>query len=152
MSLSKDIKYSYIQSISLIDGDHPILNGNAQPVAGKFQFSQLKAFIKKKLSSNPVVSEEANVVVLNGSGVSGVAQKEADKLEAQGFTISKVATAPEAQYADVEVYQIGDGMPATKSKLESLFGVTTKTTAPPAGAASGVNFVVIIGKDRSASQ
>jgi anionic cell wall polymer biosynthesis LytR-Cps2A-Psr (LCP) family protein len=152
VSLAKDIKDSDIQSIVLNDPASPILNGNAQPVAGKFQFGPLQAFLKKKLSSNPVVSEEANVVVLNGSGVSGVGQKEADKLEAQGFTISNVATAPEAKYADVEVYQIGDGMSATKGKLESLFGVKVKTTAPPMTPAAGTNFVVIFGKDRSASE
>ncbi|HET6746525.1 MAG TPA: LCP family protein [Candidatus Saccharimonadales bacterium] len=152
VSLAKDIKDSDIQSIVLNDPANPILNGNAQPVAGKFQFGPLKEFLKKKLSSNPVVSEEANVVVLNGSGVAGVAQKEADKLEAQGFTISNVSTAPEATYADVEVYQIGDGMPATKGKLELLFGIKVKTTAPPVTPAAGTNFVVIFGKDRSASE
>lgn len=152
VSLAKDIKDKDIQSIVLNDPADPILNGNAQPTAGKFQFGPLQAFVKKKLSSSPVVREEAKVVVLNGSGAAGVAQKEAAKLETQGFTISNVANAPEGKYADVEVYQIGDGMPATKAKLESLFGIKVKATAPPAAAADGTNFVVIFGKDRSAGQ
>jgi anionic cell wall polymer biosynthesis LytR-Cps2A-Psr (LCP) family protein len=151
VSLAQEIKDKDIQSISLIDEANPILNGNAQPVEGKFMFGALRAYIQKKLSSNPVVREEAGVVVLNGSGVPGVAQTEADKLAAIGFMIAAVDTAPEAAYADVEVYQIGDGKAATKAKLESLFSVKVKTTPPPVAVAEGTHFVVIFGKDRSAN-
>jgi anionic cell wall polymer biosynthesis LytR-Cps2A-Psr (LCP) family protein len=152
VSLAKDIKDSDIQSISLIDEAEPILNGNAQPTAGKFNFGPLQAYIKRKLSSNPVIREEAKVIVLNGSGIVGVAQKEAEKLETDGFLISEVANAPAGTYEAVEIYQIGDGKTGTKAKLESLFGTKVKTTAPPTTVAEGTNFVVIIGKDRSAAQ
>ncbi len=152
VSLAKDIKDSDIKSIPLNDPANPILNGNAQPSAGKFQFGPLQAFIKKQLNSNPAVREGAKIGIYNGSGVTGVAQKEADKLEAQGFTIGDITTAPGAKYADVEVYQIGDGMTATKAKLESLYGVKVKTTTPPLTPAAGTNFVVIFGKDRSSSE
>ncbi len=148
-SLAKDIKDTDIQSISLIDEAEPILNGNAQPVAGMFNFSQLQAYVKRKLSSDPVVREEAKIAVLNGSGVAGVAQKEADKLTAAGFKITSVANAPAGTYGEVDIYQIGDGMTGTKAKLESLFGTTVKTTAPPVAAGAGTNFVIIVGKDRS---
>jgi anionic cell wall polymer biosynthesis LytR-Cps2A-Psr (LCP) family protein len=149
VSLAKDIKNEDIQSISLIDSEPPLMSGNAQPSAGMYQFGDIQAYIKKKLSSNPVVREEANVVVLNGSGVPGVAQTESDKLKEAGFTITAVDNAPEGTYADVEVYQIGDGKTATKAKLESMYGVKTKMTAPPIAVSEGTNFVVIIGKDRS---
>jgi hypothetical protein len=152
VSLAKDIKDKDIQSVSLIEEPDPILNGNAQPVAGKFQFEALQAYLKKKLTSNPVIREGAKVVVLNGSTVAGVAQKEADQLESKGFTISGIDNAPEAEYAAVEVYQIGGGMSATKAKLESLFGVKVKTSASPVAVAKGTNFVVIFGKDRSVGE
>lgn len=151
VSLAKDIKDKDIQSISLIDGDNPVMNGNAQPSAGPYEYGDIQALIRKKLSSNPVTREEANVAVLNGSGVVGVAKTEADKLTAQGFVISDLANAPQGTYADVEIYQIGTGMPATKAKLESIYKVKVKTTAPPVTAAAGTNFVVIIGKDRSSN-
>lgn len=150
ISLAQDIKDTDIQSISLIDEAEPILNGNAQPVAGKFNFSQLQAYLKRKLSSDPVVREEAKLAVLNGSGVAGVAQKEADKLTAQGFIVASVANAPAGTYGDVAIYQIGDGKPGTKAKLESLFNTAVKSEAPPVPAGEGMNFVIIIGKDRSA--
>jgi anionic cell wall polymer biosynthesis LytR-Cps2A-Psr (LCP) family protein len=154
ISLAKDIKDQDIKSISLIDddGNNPaVMNGNAQPVAGMYQFEGIQALIKRKLSSNPVTREEANIVVLNGSGVAGVAKTEADKLESQGFIISNMDNAPEGTYADVEVYQIGTDKPATKAKLESLFGVKAKTTPPPVAAEAGTNFVVVFGKARDAN-
>ena len=149
VSLAKDIKNEDIQSISLIDGDSPVMNGNAQPTAGMYEFGPLKAYIKKKLSSDPVVREEAKIVVLNGSGVAGVGLTEANSLEAKGFTITDIDNAPAGTYASVEIYQIGKGMSATKAKLESMYKVKVKTTAPPVDVVAGTNFVVIVGKESS---
>lgn len=150
VSLAKDIKDQDIQSLSLIDQDSPLMTSNAQPTAGKFQFGAIQAFLKKKLSSDPVVREEAKVAVLNGSGVTGVGQAQADRLEAAGFTISDVSTAPAGVYADVTIYQIGDGKSATKAKLESTYGVSVVTTAPPVSVAEETNFVIVFGKDPQA--
>lgn len=154
ITLAKDIKNDDIRSISLIDDDgtNPaVLNGNAQPAAGLYQFDDLRAFIKKKLTSNPVTREEANVVVLNGSATAGVAKTEGDKLTALGFIVSEMDNAPEGTYAPVEIYQIGDGKTATKEKLESLFGVKVKVTPVPFTVTEGTNFVVIFGKARTAT-
>lgn len=157
MQLGSDVKPADIKTISLFDGDASMVKtgnmGGASvviPVAGAFNYDQIRAFIKQKLSTNPVTREEAKVVVLNGSGVSGVAQTEADKLVSAGFIVSSIETAPEGTYGVVDIYQIGSGKPATKAKLESLFKTKLKTTPLPVAAAEGTNFVVIFGQDRSA--
>lgn len=151
VSLAKDIKSENINSISLVDEANPLLGGDAQPLAGDFQFGAIQAFLKKKLSSDPVVREEAGIVVLNGSGVAGVGTTEAGKLKSQGFTISDVDNAPDGTYGDVEIYQVGDIKSGTKTKLESMFKVKVKTTAPPVAVDEKTNFVIIFGKDRSTS-
>lgn len=145
---SKDIK-----TISLFDGDNAVVtSGNhngasvVMPAAGVFNYEQIRAFIAKKFTSNPVSREEAKVAVFNASGTEGVAAAEADKLKRQGFTISTVDNAPEGSYGDVEVYQIGSGKSATKAKLESLYGVTVKAEKPPVTVNGNINFVVIFGK------
>lgn len=157
MTLGNDIKSENIQSVSLVEEGHMLVTtGNisgssiVRPIAGLYDYSQIQAYITKKVNANEITREGARVVVLNGSGVSGVAQTEADKLTAKGFTISTVDNAPEGQYGAAEIYQIGEGMTATKAALESLFGVKVKTSAPPVSVAEGTNFLVIIGKDRSA--
>lgn len=156
ISLAQSIKDSDIQSISLIDADPALVTtGNyngvsvVMPSAGIFDYNGIQAYLQKKLSSNPIVREGAVVTVLNGSGVSGAAQTEADTLSEAGFNVDSVATAPDGTYAPIEVYQVGTGMSATKAKLASLYGVTVKTTKPPVTVSADTNFVVIVGKPRS---
>lgn len=158
MKLGSDIDSKNINRLNLSDGDKAVVESGSYggasvvlPSAGAFNYTQIRALIKKALSSNDVVREGANVVVLNGSGKAGVAQTQADKLTSAGFTISGVDTAPAGTYGDVEVYQIGSGMAKTKAKLESTFKVKVKTSAPPVSVAANTNFVVIFGKDPSNS-
>lgn len=158
MQLGSDIPADSIKTISLYGGEEAVFtsgpyNGASvvMPVAGIFDYSDIRVFLKQKLSTDPVTREGANIIVLNGSGVPGVAQTEADKLTDKGFIVSQVGNAPEGTYADVEVYQVGTGMTGTKSRLESAFGVKAKTTAPPLIVSEDTHFVIIFGKDRSSN-
>lgn len=158
MRLGSEINSKNINRINLSDGDKAVVESGQEggasvvlPTAGAFNYTQIRAFIAKALSSNEVTREGAHVVVLNGSGKSGVAQTQADKLTSAGFTISGVDTAPEGTYADVEIYQIGKDMAKTKAKLESMFKVKVKSSTPPVAVAADTNFVIIFGKDPSSS-
>ena len=154
MEVAQKIESSNIVSIDLYEKDNPMFTtgtlpgagSSVYPKAGVGEYSQLQAYIAKKLTSNPVVREGANVTVLNGSGVAGVGQTVADTLTKQGFTIDEVANAPEGEYADIEVYQIGDGNTATAAKLKELYGITIKTATPPVSVTGETDFVVIVGK------
>lgn len=159
ITLAQSIKDQDITSLSLIDADPALVttgdyNGVSvvKPTAGIFNYSQLQHYLEAKLSANPVTREGAAVTVLNGSGVSGVAQTEADTLTKDGFMVNSIATAPSGTYGDLEIYQIGTGMSATKAKLESLYHVKVKTTKPPVAVTSETDFVVIVGKARSSNQ
>lgn len=159
VDLAKDIKNENIRSISLIDGDSPLMTtGRAggmsivQPSAGLYDYSAIQAAIKKELNSDPVVKEAANVEVLNGSQVAGVGQTEADALTAKGINVTVIGNAPDAKYADVEIYQTGkQDKPATKAKLEEIYKTKAKTTKPPTAVSAETDFVVIIGKSRSSN-
>lgn len=158
MGLGSDIPSANIKSISLFgDEDSVVTSGNyngasvVMPAAGIFDYSDIRTFLKQKLSTDPVTREGAKVVVLNGSGISGVAQTEADKLTDAGFIVSDIDNAPDGTYADVEVYQIGDGMAGTKQRLESAFGVKVKKTVPPVTVNEDVSFIIIFGVDRSSN-
>lgn len=158
VDLARDIKSEDIKSISLIDGDEPIMgtgmvNGMSvvRPNAGTYDYSQLQALVKKKLSKDPVIREGATVAVYNGSGIAGVAQTEATKLEEKGFTIGTIANAPAGEYGAYTVYQIGEGNSGTAAKLKSLFNVTIKKTEPPVTVPEGTKFIVIVGSQPAAS-
>jgi anionic cell wall polymer biosynthesis LytR-Cps2A-Psr (LCP) family protein len=156
MQLGSDIKTADIKTISLYEGDKAVVGSDnvngasvVVPNAGTYNYSGIRAFIQKNLTNNPIARESANVVVMNGSGVAGLAQTEADKLTQQGFTIKSVANAPKGTYDKTEIYQIGTGMAATSAKLQSLYNVTIKTTTPPVTVADGTNFIIIVGTPHS---
>lgn len=146
VDLAKNIPSEQIQSISFVEDDAAVLAGDGNPVAGEYEYADLQRYIAKKLSNNQVAIEEASVVVLNGTGVAGVAQQEADKLTTQGFTVTGVDNAPEGSYGKAKLYQVGTGMPATKAKLESMYGVKALTETPPVTVTGDTNFVLIIGQ------
>lgn len=151
VSLARDIKNDDIKSISLIDGDVPIMNGDGNPAAGKYQFSAIQALLKKSLSSDPVIREQAVVAVYNGSGVAGLAQAEAEKLEGQGYIIGEVSNPPAGQYPKYAIYQIGDGNTGTAAKLKQLYGVEVQKTKPPFAVPAATKFVIVVGQAPSAS-
>lgn len=151
MQLGIDIKPENIQRISLNDNDNPMMKGANYggasvviPTEGAFRYDAIRTYIAKYISSDPVTKEGASIAVLNGSGISGAAQTEADKLEKDGMTIAQVDNAPEGDYPTTVIYQRKDGLNATKAKLESLYGVkvTTNTTIP---VNDDADFIVIIG-------
>lgn len=153
MMLAQDIKSENIKSIDFYSDENRIFTtgtlpgagSSVYPAAGVGDYSQLQAFIKKQISSDPFVKENPHVMVLNGSGESGVAQRAADQLAEKGFTIDSVDNAPDGTYAKVEVYQINTEKTATAAKLAEMYGVTVKKTTPPVSVTGETDFVVIIG-------
>lgn len=153
MSVAQKIDSTNIHSLDFYSDDNKLFTtgtlagagSSVYPAAGLFDYSKLQAYIAKELTSDPVVKESAHVVVLNGSNVSGVAQKLADTLEKKGMVIDSVDNAPSGTYAPIEIYQIGSNKTATAAKLKSLYNVTLKTTTPPVSVTGETNFVIIVG-------
>ena len=150
--LSKEIKSEDIKTISMIDGEPPLMTTGyaggmsiVQPTAGLFDYSQIQAVIRKELSSDPAVKEAANIYILNGSGISGLAQTEADKLTSKGLNVISVGNAVGGPYNGVQIYMIND-KPATKSLLEGIYETSIQASQPDFDIASGTDFVIIIGK------
>lgn len=158
MKLGVDIKTENIVTIGLFDQENAVVTtGNyggasvVMPSAGIFTYGKIRQYLAEKLSNNPITREGANVMVLNGSGVAGVGQDEADKLAKDGYIIEDIGNAPKGTYPSVSVYQVGDGKAQTKQKLADRYNVTVQTTSPPIAVDSNTNFVVVIGKARSAN-
>lgn len=157
ITLGNDIQDDAIRSISLVkEGEEVVTTGNVggasivRPIAGLMDYSEIQDYVKKELTSDKIAQEAADIVVLNGSSTPGVAQEEANKLEDKGFNISLIDNAPDGNYEDVEIYQIGDDNPATKTKLLHLFGVkSVRTSKPPIKVSADTDFVIIFGKARS---
>jgi LCP family protein required for cell wall assembly len=154
--IGKDIKSHNIKSIGLTDDNVNLVetftayNGASavRPTAGTNDFSEIKNFIKKLISSDPIVRESASVVVLNASGVAGEAQRRADLLEAKGINIEDVGNS--AAHEGNKVININKNSKThTQKLLEQEFQTTTVTTQDLVLQYSKLyqaDFVVIIGK------
>ncbi len=144
MDLAQGIPNDSIQRINLLD--EKILTANAQPALGKYNFTDLRAFIKKKLYATGITKEEPVVMVLNGTGVAGVAQEQADVLTELGMT-AIAGNAPEGNFTGNKIYRVGDTKKEkTAAKLKELYGAepTYSETVPGVTIDDTVDYVVIL--------
>ena len=146
MALAGDIPASSIESINLLEGG--AVNSSAQPTAGKYDYSGIRALIKKTINATPVSREAAHVVVLNASGIAGVAQTEANKLSDLGMIVDDVDNAPASvAFTQNTFYHTTTAKPKTLTALQSRYGKTSlSATASPVTVASTTDFVIVIFK------
>lgn len=151
MNLGNDIPNHSIKSLSLVDSESPVVSTGmvgaqsiVQPVSGLYDYSSIAQYLNKNLNSDAATREAAKIGVYNGSSQAGVAQAVADKLSAKGFNVIEVGNAPEGSYDKYQLYVLSD-KPATKQRLEMLYGVSAKTSTPPVDS-SGLDMVVIVGQ------
>lgn len=153
MSLAKEIPDNKIIGLDLQkDG---IMQGDAVPTSGMFNFSGLQAYIQKKLYATGITRESAHIVVLNGSGQVGVAQREATKLEALGMEIDAYDNAPDGVDQTNVIYQLkaSTNKPETVNKLKTLYGAKLVVGKQPlVPVADTTDFVIVIVKPPVDSQ
>lgn len=147
-----NVKTVDIHTLSLFGQDDAVVTtgsyGGASvvmPAAGIFDYGEIKSFVAKNLSNDPIAKEAAPIVVLNGTGQSGYGQSKANELIEAGYTVSEVDNAPDGTYSAVEIYQIGANSSGTAKKLAAKYNVKLKTTAPPIQVAANIQYVIIFG-------
>ena len=115
-------------------------------------YSQIRNFYLQLTSNNPIVREDASVVVLNASNVLDLAHKEAGILTGKGFNVTSITDA-NTEHTQTMIVDMSDGKdPASLQALEKLFPgqVTTSTSSSPEAAEAkgfNANFVVILGRN-----
>lgn len=152
--LGKDVNSQSVKSIGLADEDIALIETDmisgqsvVVPVAGNGNFSQIKLFMKKLTSSDPILKEGAKVVVLNGSGLTGLAQKQADLLTDKGILVTGIGNGS-AQPSTIIIDKTLGKKPQTKKLLERQLNAvtTTSNSVPDAASYPAADFIVILGK------
>lgn len=161
------IDFNNMRSISLLDqGDGTSLVTTSSfdpsglgyevsfvvPVAGRYNYTDIQDFVKNQLSSDPVVREAPNVLVLNGTGESGVASAEKSKLTADGFVKINVDDAPEGYWEGVKVYDASGRTPGSLAKIASRYNTEPSTKVPAEVDATGYDIVIIIGVTKTSEE
>lgn len=157
--LSKQVKDSSIQSIGLNDSNVNLvttseIDGQSVviPKSGEGDYTQIQAYIKRLISNDPVAKEGASAVVLNGSGISGLARSQSTTLANRGISVSAVANASAVQTSNV-VIDLNPKMTSTKSYLQQLYHVTavTSTAGYPDAQNYQADFIIILGTNASST-
>ena len=156
LQLGQDIPSDKIKPLTFVEEGNELVTstmiGGASsvvPVLGTYDYTQIQAYIKKSLSSDPVIREEANIVVLNASGEAGAAQAEADTLTAAGYTLQSTGNAPAGNYSAITIYQLSKDKPGTAKALAKRYDVKVKKSDPPFDVIKDADFVIVIGKGSS---
>lgn len=117
------------------------------PTAGLYQYEDIHKYIRNNLKDAYLKSEDAKVLILNGTGTPGLATATSLELESYGYNVVGVDNAPTADYVASQLIDLTNGTKRyTKSYLERRLELTS-TTQAPAGVPGTViaDFVIIIG-------
>jgi len=117
------------------------------PVAGVGNYSSIQEYIKSSLMTNPVTLENAKILVLNGSGVEGIAEKEKNELINSSFNVLNTGNAPAGEYFEkIYLYSLTNKS-ATKERLETYYNIKSLDSIylPDGIDTTGADFVVILG-------
>lgn len=159
--LGKLIDSKNIQSLSLNDADGKNLLSNYTsgdgasaliPAAGLDDFSDIQLYIKKQMSNDQVAKEAASIVILNGGDITGLASKESNVLTSKGMNVTAVGDA-ETQAQTTIIDMSKGAKPATKAKLQSIFGnnaASADSTATASASYPNADFVVVLGTAQKA--
>lgn len=159
--IMKGIDSSKINSVGLADPPNVLVetgmvNGQSvvKPVAGTFDYSAIKNFVRNTLKDGYLKKEDASIAVFNGSSISGLAAKRADDLKSYGYNITTVANAPTKNYSKTVLVDLTGGKKKyTQHYLEQRLKVTAVTTIPDGTInPNGAEFVIILGQNESANQ
>jgi len=157
--ISKKIDTSKIKSIDLANPDEPLVTTGmysgqsiVMPVLGVNNYTDIKLFFKKLTSTDPLVTEAATVVVLNGSGETGLAQKYGTKLTEKGLEVQLVSNASSERATNILIDNSATKKPKTKTYLLKDLSTTVSTRANvPEAANYKADFVIILGKSSAST-
>lgn len=147
-----------IKTIGLTDSANPLLNtGNVNgqsivlPKKGLFKYSEIQNFLKSQIINPYILKEKARVMVLNGSGVEGLATVEADMLKKSGYNVVGTANTPQSGYSQTLLIDInGKNKSFTKKLLEQKLKVKALSSMPDDTIpTNGADFVIILGSNET---
>jgi len=154
--LGNKVGNNNIKSLSLnnVDGKNLLDSYNSPtgesaliPAKGINDFSEIQRYMKRILSTNPVVKENATIVLLNGTDTFGLAGKNAELLQTKGLNVTATADSLAAASVTQIINTTGTTKPATLKLLQGLYGTNVTTTNTYKGKYD-VDFIIVLGDDQ----
>ena len=166
LKVAGTINIAKLQTISLYSTDDKpaalLTTGNINgisyvlPTAGVGNYQDIHSYMKRKLSAASYSSENAQIIVLNGTSAQGVASREKEALENRGYAISSIDDAPNGQrnFDGVRIYQKNKKMTKTAEALKKLYGNELargiQTEIPAELEEFAADFIIVVGAAHTA--
>lgn len=158
--IGQKIDASNVASLSLAEQPNMLvqtdnINGLSvvRPVAGLDDYDDIRHYVRNTLRDGFLASEDAKVLILNGTNTVGLAAEKAEELESFGYKVIGMATAPTQNYTNTVLVNLrGEDKKFTKSYLETRLGVTAVDSLPDSNIAPGeADFVIILGSNEASN-
>lgn len=117
------------------------------PIGGTYEYGAINTYLKNVMRGDDFMSEEATIIIMNGTEANGVAASEKTNLEDLGYKVIDTTNAPKSQsgFDGVKVYQISDNKTKTAKALKKHYNVDLQTKIPDELETYEADFIVIIG-------
>ncbi len=157
--IGKEIQSDKIKSIGLADPPNNYIrtdniNGLSVvvPRAGLGNYKEIQSYVRNTLKDGYIKSENAQIMILNGTQTAGLATKTSDELKSYGYNVGTIGDAPTKTYEKTILVDLRSGdKKYTKRYLEQRFGLTVVDKLPDSTITPGTaDFVIILGKNESA--
>ena len=162
LKVASNVDMANLESISLFSTDDKpralmttgMINNISYvlPTAGAGKYDEIKTYMKRKLSAEAFTSENAQIVVLNGTAAYGIASKEKTELENKGYIVKSTGNAPSDQggFDGVHIFQKNAKLTQTAEALKKFYKIDDQnnkltTEIPESLKNTEADFIVIIG-------
>ncbi len=99
-----------------------------QPITGNYE--DLKMLIHNIFAVEAIASENAKIVIQNGTASPGLALKAVNHLNQVGYNVIRYGNASDQEKVTTVIYNYMDNKPKTKDSLEAIFQTKAKTDIP----------------------
>jgi LCP family protein required for cell wall assembly len=154
--IGQNIGADKIASVGLADPPNILVRTGAvgdqsvvMPTAGLYQYEEIHSYIRNNLKDAFLKSEDARVLILNGTTTAGLATATSEELKSYGYNVIGVDNAPTQNYIQNQLIDLTNGEKKyTKSYLEKRLGLSS-TTQSSEGIPdiTQADFVIILGTD-----
>ncbi len=157
-SILKGVDDAKTNSLSLAaNGTVPyVIDGNINgqsivlPKAGLFKYDAIRQFIRSQLKDPYIMKENARIMVLNGSTMSGLATRRADELKSYGYNVVSVGNTPHSGWTQTTLIDLTHKNKYTRNYLEQRLNMKAASTLSDATIqTNGADFAIIIGSDEA---
>ncbi len=159
--ITQQIEGNKVVSIGLVDPPHDYLTTGmidglsvVFPKKGTFDYSDIHYYIRNTLKDSFIKNENANVMILNGTRIPGLATKKAEELKSYGYNVGKVENAPTRDYSKTVLVNLrGESKKYTNRYLEMRMKTIAVGSIPDGNInPENADFVIILGNDQGVTQ